>query len=57
MKKKYICPDFILVNVDAAGIFAGSGGVTGGSPVGNTTPTDDDENNIYSNSYRNNLWN
>lgn len=57
MKKKYICPDFILVNVDAAGVFAGSGGLSEGSQVGNTKPTDDDENNIYSNSYRSSLWN
>lgn len=51
MKKKYICPEAITVDIEVEGIIADS------IQAKNQRPDGDDDENFFSNSYRNNLWN
>lgn len=49
MKKIYIAPDVLSVEMSCGGLLAVSGGLNDGDSVGNRKPTGDGDDNFYSN--------
>lgn len=55
MKKTYIVPCAKCINLAFEGLIATSPGLNDGDSVGNQKPTDDNDDNFFSNR-RTNIW-